>query len=252
VSGQYCEGRSYQPFLGRLLEARRRDQPEPPSFGDFLARWKSICARDPTCRKRWSRIDTSVTIVRVCRKIRRQPRKELPLLTVRSMAMSIAGRRRLLDSRSHKVFSVVRIRDVGPPCSVPAELNTIAAPLPGQYRRRRGFGGQGKLARPGLIRDWMGRAVARISGCGMGWPHCASTPPASNPRQPVAAFNPRRPALARLAIRMAIAAGRWRILARSLVEAIVISTSGVRAHVASSWMAITGLAGLASGNQITL
>jgi len=61
-----------------------------------------------------------------------------------------------LESRSHRnVFSIVRIRDGVTMLQVQAELNTIAARIAGQYPKEE-EGLALKLARPGLIGDFMG------------------------------------------------------------------------------------------------
>src|SRR5260370_36380545 len=76
-----------------------------------------------------------------------------------------------LESRSHKnVFSVVRIRDGVTMLQVQAELNTIGARIAGQYPKEE-EGLALKLARPGLIGDWVGGpargclAAVMVVGC---------------------------------------------------------------------------------------
>ncbi len=123
---------------------------------------------------------------------------------------------------------------------VQAELNTIAARIAGQYPKEE-EGLALKLARPGLIGDWMGGPARGFLAAVMVLASIVLLAACANLGSLFAARTADR--AREVAIRMAIGAGRWRILRQLLVEAIVISTFGGACACGLAWMAITGLAG---------
>jgi len=244
VSGQYFEVVGIKPFLGRLLERADDDHPGASEAAVISwPAWKSDFAADPNIVGTLVRIDKHPYMIvgvtpegffgteRIF-----QPDIFVPMANEASLDGVD-----WLESRSHKnVFSVVRIRDRVTMLQVQAELNTIAARIAGQYPKEE-EGLALKLARPGLIGDWMGgpargflAAVTVLAGIVL-LAACANLG---------SLFAARTADRAReVAIRMAIGAGRWRILRQLLVEAIVISTFGGACACGLAWMAITGLAG---------
>jgi len=244
VSGQYFEVVGIKPFLGRLLE-RADDDHTGASEAAVISwpAWKSNFAADPNIVGTLVRIDKHpYTIVGVMpegffgtERIA-QPNIFVPMANEASLDGVD-----WLESRSHKnVFSVVRIRDGVTMLQVQAELNTIAARIAGQYPKEE-EGLALKLARPGLIGDWMGGPARGFLAAVMVLASIVLLAACANLGSLFAARTADR--AREVAIRMAIGAGRWRILRQLLVEAIVISTFGGACACGLAWMAITGLAG---------
>ncbi len=244
VSGQYFEVVGIKPFLGRLLERADDDHPGASEVAVISwPAWKSDFAADPNIVGTLVRIDKHpYTIVGVTpegffgtERIA-QPDIFVPMANEASLDGVD-----WLESRSHKnVFSVVRIRDGVTMLQVQAELNTIAARIAGQYPKEE-EGLALKLARPGLIGDWMGGPARGFLAAVMVLASIVLLAACANLGSLFAARTADR--AREVAIRMAIGAGRWRILRQLLVEAIVISTFGGACACGLAWMAITGLAG---------
>jgi len=244
VSGQYFEVVGIKPFLGRLLERADDDHPGASEAAVISwPAWKSDFAADPNIVGTMVRIDKHpYTIVGVTPEgffgTERifQPDIFVPMANEASLDGVD-----WLESRSHKnVFSVVRIRDRVTMLQVQAELNTIAARIAGQYPKEE-EGLALKLARPGLIGDFMGGPARGFLAALMVLAGIVLLAACANLGSLFAARTADR--AREVAIRMAIGAGRWRILRQLLVEAIVISTFGGACACGLAWMAITGLAG---------
>src|SRR6266481_4361358 len=244
VSGQYFEVVGIKPFLGRLLERADDDHPGASEVAVISwPAWKSDFAADPNIVGTLVRIDKHpYTIVGVMpegffgtERIA-QPDIFVPMANEASLDGVD-----WLESRSHKnVFSVVRIRDRVTMLQVQPELNTIAARIAGQYPKEE-EGLALKLARPGLIGDFMGGPARGFLAAVMVLAGIVLLAACANLGSLFAARTADR--AREVAIRMAIGAGRWRILRQLLVEAIVISTFGGACACGLAWMAITGLAG---------
>ena len=146
-----------------------------------------------------------------------------------------------LESRSEKerVFPIARIKDGITKAQVQADLNTIAARITRQYPKdeeKLAF----KLARPGLIGDFVGGAVRRFLGGIMLLAGIVLLAACANLGGLFAARTADR--TREIAIRMAIGSSRWRILRQVLMEAFVISILGGACACGLAWMALTGLA----------
>jgi predicted permease len=144
-----------------------------------------------------------------------------------------------LESRTYKnLFSVVRIKDGVTLAQAQAELDTIAARIAREHPKDE-EGLTLKLARPGLIGDFLGgpargflvgvlafAAIVLLAACvNLGSLFAAQT--ADRTRE--------------IAIRLAIGSSRWRILRQVFVEAVMISTLGGACACGLAWIALTDL-----------
>jgi predicted permease len=244
VSGQYFEVVGIKPFMGRLLE---RADDEHPGASEAVVlswpAWKSDFGADPNIVGTMVRIDKHpYTIIGVTpegfygtERIA-QPDIFVPMANEASLDGA-----NWLESRSRKtVFSLVRIGGGVTMLQVQAELNTIAARVARQYPKEE-EGLTLKLARPGLIGDFIGGPARGFLAGVMGLAGIVLLAACANLGSLFAARTADR--AREVAIRMAIGAGRWRILRHLLVEAIVISTFGGACACGLAWLALTGLAG---------
>ncbi len=243
VSGQYFEAVAIQPFLGRLL--RRADDDHPgASEVAVLAwpAWKSDFGADPNIVGKTVRIDKHpYTIVGVTpegfygTEVIAQPDIFVPMANEASLD-GIDW----LESRSHKnIFSIVRIKDGIAMPQVQAELNTIAARVAREHPKDE-EGLRFKLARPGLVGDFIGRPARAFLAGVMGLAGIVLLAACANLGSLFAARTADR--TREIAIRMAIGSSRWRILRQMVIEAFVISIPGGACACGLAWMALTGLA----------
>jgi predicted permease len=244
VSGQYFEVVGIKPFMGRLLE--RADDDHPGASEAVVlswSAWKSDFGADPNIVGTMVRIDKHpYTIIGVTPEgfYGTERIAEPDIFVPMANEASLDGAN-WLESRSHKnVFSLVRIRDGVTMLQVQAELNTIAARVARQYPKEE-EGLTLKLARPGLIGDFIGGPARGFLAGVMGLAGIVLLAACANLGSLFAARTADR--AREVAIRMAIGAGRWRILRQLLVEAIVISTFGGACACGLAWMALAGLAG---------
>jgi predicted permease len=243
VSGQYFEVLGIKPFLGRLLQRADDDHPGASEAAVITwAAWKNYFAADPNIVGTTVRIDKHpYTIVGVTpegfygtEKIG-QPDIFVPMANEASLDGV-----NWLESRSYKnLFSIVRMKDGVNMPQVQSELNSIAARIARQYPKDE-EGVAFKLARPGLIGDFLGgpargfltgvmvlAGIVLLAACAnLGSLFAART--ADRTRE--------------IAIRLAIGSSRWRIVRQVLVEAFIISIFGGACACGLSWFALTGLA----------
>jgi predicted permease len=244
VSGQYFEVVGIKPFLGRLLE--RTDDDHPGASEAVVLSWpawKSDFGADPNIVGTTVRIDKHpYTIVGVTPEgFYGTERIAQPDIFVPMANEASLDGINWLESRSHRnVFSVVRIPDGVTMRQVQAELNTIAARIAGQYPKEEERLAL-KLARPGLIGDFIGGPARGFLAGVMALAGIVLLAACANLGSLFAARTVDR--AREVAIRMAIGAGRWRILRQLLVEALVISIFGGACACGLAWMALTGLAG---------
>src|SRR5258708_28579848 len=123
---------------------------------------------------------------------------------------------------------------------VEGELNTITARVAREYPKEE-EGLALKLARPGLIGDFMGGPARGFLAGVMGLAGIVLLAACANLGSLFAARTADR--AREIAIRMAIGSSRWRVLRQLLVEAFVISILGGACACGLAWMALTGLAG---------
>jgi predicted permease len=243
VSGQYFEVVGIKPFMGRLLE---RADDEHPGASEAVVlswpAWKSDFGADPNVVGTMVRIDKHpYTIIGVTPEgFYGTERIAQPDIFVPMDNEASLDGANWLESRSRKtVFSLVRIRGGVTMLQVQAELNTIAARVARQYPKEE-EGLTLKLARPGLIGDFIGGPARGFLAGVMGLAGIVLLAACANLGSLFAARTADR--AREVAIRMAIGAGRWRILRHLLVEAIVISTFGGACACGLAWLALTGLA----------
>ena len=244
VSGQFFEVLDVKPFLGRLL---RRADDDHPGAADVAVitwpAWKNTFGSDLNIVGRVVRINKHpYTIVGVTPEGFYGTEKFMQLEFFVPMAneASLDGVN-WLDSRSEKerVFAIARIKDGITKTQVQAELNTIAARITRQNPKEED-GLAYKLARPGMIGDFVGGAVRRFLGGIMLLAGIVLLAACANLGGLFASRTADR--TREIAIRMAIGSSRWRILRQVLMEAFVVSIFGGACACVLAWMALTGLA----------
>jgi len=243
VSGQYFEVVGIKPFLGRLLG---RDDDDHPGASEVAviswSAWQSDFGADANIVGTTVRIDKHpYTIVGVTPEGFHGTEKiaQLDIFVPTSNEASLDGFN-WLESRSYRnLFSVVRLKDGVTATQVQAELNTIAARLARQYPKDE-EGLALKLARPGMIGDFMGGPVRGFLAGVMGLAGIVLLAACANLGSLFAARTADR--AKEIAIRMALGSSRWRILRQLLVESFVISILGGACACGLAWMALTGLA----------
>jgi predicted permease len=244
VSGQYFEVVGIKPFLGRLLERSDDDHPGG-SEGVVISwsAWQSDFGADPNIVGKTVRIDKHpYTIVGVTPEGFHGTEKvaQLDIFVPIANEASLDGFN-WLESRSYKnLFSIVRIKDRVTMPQVQADLNTIVTRIARQYPKDE-EGLALKLARPGLIGDFMGGPARGFLAGVMGLAGIVLLAACANLGSLFAARTADR--TREIAIRMAIGSSRWRILRHVLVESFVISILGGACACVLAWMALTGLAG---------
>jgi len=243
VSGQYFEVVGIKPFLGRLLERADDDHPGASEAAVISwSAWQSDFGADPNVVGTAVRINKHpYTIVGVTPEGFHGTEKiaQLDIFVPTANEASLDGFS-WLESRSYRnLFSVVRMKDGVTMPQVQAELNTITARIARQYPKEE-EGLALKLARPGLIGDFIGGPARGFLAGVMGLAGIVLLAACANLGSLFAARTADR--TREIAIRMAIGSSRWRILRQLLVEAFVISILGGACASGLAWMALTGLA----------
>jgi predicted permease len=243
VSGQYFEVVGIKPFLGRLLERADDDHPGASEAAVISwSAWQSDFGADPNIVGKTVRINKHpYTIVGVTPEGFHGTEKiaQLDIFVPMANEASLDGLN-WLESRSYRnLFSVVRMKDGITMPQVQAELNTITARIARQYPKEE-EGLALKLARPGLIGDFMGGPARGFLAGVMVLAGIVLLAACANLGSLFAARTADR--TREIAIRMAIGSSRWRILRQLVVEAFVISILGGACACGLAWMALTGLA----------
>jgi predicted permease len=244
VSGQYFEVLAIRPILGRLLQ--RSDDDHPGASDAALLSWpawKSDFGADPNIVGKTVRLNKhQYTIVGVTPEgfYGTEKFSQPDIFVPMANEASLDGVN-WLESRSRKnVFSIVRIKDKVTLPQAQAELNAITARIARQYPKDE-EGVAFKLARPGLIGDFLGGPARGFLAGVMGLAGIVLLAACANLGSLFAARTADR--AREIAIRMAIGSSRWRILRQFLVEAFVTSIFGGACACSLSWIALTGLAG---------
>jgi predicted permease len=243
VSGQYFEVVGIKPFLGRLLDRSDDDHPGASEAAVISwSVWQSDFGADPKIVGTTVRIDKHpYTIVGVTPEGFSGTEKiaQLDIFVPMANEASLDGFN-WLDSRTYRnLFSVARMKDGVTMPQVQAELNTISARIARLYPKEE-EGLALKLARPGMIGDFMGGPARGFLAGVMGLAGIVLLAACANLGSLFAARTADR--AREIAIRMAIGSSRWRILRQLLVEAFVISILGGACACGLAWMALTGLA----------
>jgi predicted permease len=244
VSGQYFEVVGIKPFLGRLLGRADDDHPGASESAVISwSAWQSDFGADPNIVGKTVRINKHpYTVVGVTPEGFHGTEKiaQLDIFVPMANEESLDGFN-WLESRSYRnLFSIVRMKDGVTMPQVQAELNTITARVARQYPKEE-EGLELKLARPGLIGDFMGGPARGFLAGVMALAGIVLLAACANLGSLFAARTADR--AREIAIRMAIGSSRWRILRQLLVEAFVISILGGGCACGLAWVALTGLAG---------
>jgi predicted permease len=244
VSGQFFEVMDVKPFLGRLLRRADDDHPGAAEVAVITwPAWKNTFDSDPNIVGKIVRINKHpYTIVGVTpegfygTEKFMQPEVFVPMANQASLDGV-----NWLESRTEneRVYPIARIKDGITKAQVQAELNTIAARTTHLHPKdedRLGF----KLARPGMMGDFLGGAVRRFLTGIMVLAAIVLLAACANLGGLFAARTADR--TREIAIRMAIGSSRWRILRQVLMEAFVISILGGACACVLAWMTLTSLA----------
>jgi predicted permease len=244
VSGQFFEVMDVKPFLGRLLRRTDDDHPGAAEVAVITwPAWKNTFGSDPNIVGRIVRLNKHpYTIVGVTpegfygTEKFMQPEVFVPMANEASLDGV-----NWLESRSEKerVFAIARIKDGITKTQVQAELNIIAARITRKNPKEED-GLAFRLARPGMIGDFVGGAVRRFLGGIMLLAGIVLLAACANLGGLFAARTADR--TREIAIRMAIGSSRWRILRQVLMEAFVVSILGGAFACAFAWMTLNGLA----------
>jgi macrolide transport system ATP-binding/permease protein len=243
VSGQYFEAVGIKPFLGRLLQRADDDHPgASQSAVVSWSTWKSDFGADPNIVGTMVRIDKHpYTIVGVTPEGFDGTEKiaHTDIFVPITNEASLDGIN-WLDSRGYKnIFSIVRLKEGVTVPQAQAELDTLAARIARQYPKEED-GATFKLARPGLIGDFMGDPARGFLAGVMLLAGIVLLAACANLGSLFAARTADR--TRELAIRLAIGSSRWRIVRQVFVEALMISICGGACACGLAWMALTGLA----------
>ncbi|HEY0784293.1 MAG TPA: ABC transporter permease [Acidobacteriaceae bacterium] len=243
VSGQYFRVAGIQPLLGRLLQPADDDHPGASQAAVLSwPAWSTYFASDPGVIGRTVRIDKHpYTIVGVTPRgfygteKFLQPEIFVPLAN----QASLDGVNWLESRREKNVFPIARMKDGVTVAQAQAEMDTLAARVARQYPKEE-EGLQFKLARPGLVGDFLGRPARRFLTGIMGLAGIVLLAACANLGSLFAARTADR--TREIAIRMAVGSTRWRVVRQVLVEAVVISILGGVCACVLSWITLTGLA----------
>src|SRR6202453_3483253 len=243
VSGQFFEVMDVKPFLGRLLRRADDDHPGAAEVAVITwPAWKNTFGSDPNIVGKIVRINKHpYTIVGVTpegfygTEKFMQPEVFVPMANQASLDGT-----NWLESRTEKetVYPIARIKDGITKAQVQAELNTVAAHIAHLHPKDEDRLGL-KLARPGLMGDFVGGAVRRFLGGIMLLAAIVLLAACANLGGLFAARTADR--TREIAIRMAIGSSRWRILRQVLMEAFVISILGGACACGLAWAALSGL-----------
>jgi len=242
VSGQYFEVVGIKPYLGRLLERADDDHPGASEVTVLTwATWKNSFGADPNIVGKTVRINKhQYTIVGVTPEGFYGTEKFLQPEIFVPMAneASLDGVNWLESRRQKMVFPIVRIKDGITLAQVQAELDTIAARIQKQDPAEED-GLEFKLARPGLVGDFLGGAARRFLAGIMALAGIVLLAACANLGGLFAARTADR--TREIAIRLAVGSSRWRVLRQVLVEALVISLFGGACACALAWIALSAL-----------
>ncbi len=242
VSGQYFEVVAIKPYLGRLLERADDDHPGASNAAVLSwPAWKSHFGSDPNIVGKTVRINKHpYTIVGVTPEGFYGTEKFLqPDIFIPMASMAVAGANWLESRRDKSVFPIVRIKEGVTPSQVQAELDTLAARVARQYPKEE-EGLQFKLARAGMVGDFLGGAVRRFLAGIMVLAGIVLLAACANLGSLFAARTADR--TREIAIRLAVGSSRWRVLRQVLVEALVISVFGGACACGLAWIALNRLA----------
>jgi predicted permease len=243
VSGEYFEVVDIRPFLGRLLERADDDHPGASDAAVLTyATWKNNFGADPNIVGTKIRLDKHpYTIVGVTPEGFNGTEKFLQAEVFVPMAneASLEGTN-WLDSRTDQhPWAIVRMKDGVTLPQVQADLNAIAARVTREYpKEEAGLGF--KLTKPGLAGDFIGGPVRGFLAGVMVLAGIVLLAACANLGSLFAARTADR--TKEIALRMAIGAGRWRILRSVIIEAVAISLLGGALACGLAWMALTALA----------
>jgi predicted permease len=241
VSGQYFEVVAIKPYLGRLLERADDDHPGASDAAVLSwPAWKSHFGSDPNIVGKTVRLNKHpYTIVGVTpegfygtEKLL-QPDIFVPIASWASLGNWLESR------RDKSVFPIVRVKSGVSLTQVQAELDTIAARIARQYPKEE-EGLQFKLARAGIVGDFLGGAVRRFLAGIMVLAGIVLLAACANLGSLFAARTADR--TREIAIRLAVGSSRWRVLRQVLVEALVISIFGGACACGLAWIALNRLA----------
>src|SRR5271157_5792086 len=243
VSGQYFEVVAIKPFLGRLLQRADDDHPGASEVAVLTwPAWKNYFGSDPNIVGKTVRINKHpYTIVGVTPEGFYGTEKFLQpdMFVPMANQASLEGVNWLESRRDKNVFPIVRIKDGITLTQVQAELDTIAARIQRQDPAEED-GLEFKLARPGLVGDFLGGAARRFLAGVMVLAGIVLLAACANLGSLFAARTADR--TREIAIRLAVGSSRWRILRQVLLEAVVISLLGGVCACALAWIVLTGLA----------
>src|SRR5215469_4577511 len=243
VSGQYFEVVGIKPHLGRLLLPADDDHPGASEAAVIsYAAWTNHFASDPNIVGKSVRLNKQpYTIVGVTPEGFYGTEKFLlPDIFIPLGSRAAFYDPTALESRRQKtVFAIVRIKDGITLAQVQAELDTLAARIQKQNPADED-GLEFKLARPGMVGDFLGGAVRRFMFGVMVLAGIVLLAACANLGGLFAARTADR--TREIAIRMAVGSSRWRIVRHVLAEALVVSIFGGAVACGLAWTALTGLA----------
>ena len=243
VSGQYFEVVGIKPYLGRLLD--RSDDNRPGAAEGAVITfpaWKNYFASDPNVVGKTVRINKQpYTIVGVTPQGFYGTEKFLLPDVFLPMAnqASLNGVSWLESRRQKMVFPIARIKDGVSLAQVQAELDTLAVRIQKQDPLEEA-GLEFKLARPGMVGDFLGGAVRRFMFGVMVLAGIVLLAACANLGGLFAARTADR--TREIAIRLAVGSSRWRVVRHILAEALVVSIFGGACACGLAWIALTALA----------
>jgi predicted permease len=241
VSGQYFEVVAIKPYLGRLLERADDDHPGASDAAVLSwPAWKSHFGSDPNIVGKTVRLNKHpYTIVGVTPEDFYGTEKFLQPDIFVPIASSASLGNWLESRRDKSVFPIVLIKNGVSLTQVQAELDTIAARIARQYPKEE-EGLQFKLARAGIVGDFLGGAVRRFLAGIMVLAGIVLLAACANLGSLFAARTADR--TREIAIRLAVGSSRWRVLRQVLVEALVISIFGGACACGLAWIVLNRLA----------
>ena len=243
VGGQYFEVVQIKPALGRLLQRADDDHPGASQAAVLSwSAWKAKFDANPNIVGQVVRINKQpYTIVGVAQEGFHGTEKffQADIFVPISNEESLEGLNWMEQRHDRNVFCVVRTKDGVTVPQVQADLDAIAARVRKQYPVEE-EGLKYKLARPGLIGDYLGGPARAFLAGVMVLGGIVLLAACANLGSLFAARTADRGR--EIAIRMAVGSSRWRVLRQVLVEALVISVMGGACACGLGWAALAGLA----------